>query len=183
MLYITPQQLIQYYDSRRVLQLASDSDEDASLMDLSSPVSPAFQIVNNCITVACSEIDTHCQIGRIYTRQQLEQIITDANDSPNDIVKQKRVGLLRQLTADLAFGLLVSRRGYSAETLREMAPRYEAALNTLERLAAGMQVFDLEDQLQRQVPARVAIGARAGMTDGNRLFGVWHNQQFRLWRT
>ena len=163
-----------FYDSRRVLQLASDSGTAALPGDLSNTSSAAYALMQNAIITAASELDTHCQIGQRYTTTVLEAIIANALANPTDLGAQKSAGLIRQLVADLAFGILASRRGYRGKTLDEFAPRYDAALVTLERISRGDQVFNQQQNLTAGVPSVGIIGQCAYRPSiQNRLFPVW----------
>ncbi len=174
--YIVPVELTLFYDSRRVLQLASDSGATAVIADLSNTASTPYANVLSVIRFAASELDSHCQQGKRYTRATLEAIITAAAASPGDEGLQKRAALIKQLVADLAFGTLAARRGYTAESLSALAPRYETALATLERLATGIQIFDIDDAILRGVPSQVQIGKNGYRPQNfNRLFGVFED--------
>ncbi len=172
--YLNPVDLVRFYDSRRVLQLASDTGVIAVIADLSNSSSAPYGIVLNAIRTAASDVDSHCQQGKRYTRSVLETFVSEAVASPADEAKQKRMALLQQLVADLAYGLLASRRGYTGDSLKAWAPRYETALVTLERLAQGFQIFDDDNSINAGVPSSVQIGKnRYRPTDSNRLFGIF----------
>lgn len=174
--YLDPSELPNYYDQRRVLQLASDTGSSAVIADLSNPASKPYLTVQSAIRSAASDIDSHCQQGKQYTRDILEGFITDAAANPSDEAKQKRVAILKQLCADLAFGILMSRRGYTAETLDQLAPRYDTALQTLERLKVGAQIFDTDAATSRGVPALVGIGSKGYRPQlYNRMFGIFED--------
>lgn len=174
--YLLPLDLTLYYDSRRVLEIASDTGADASLADLSNTASAAYKTINNGIRVASSDLDSHVQQGRRYARTDLEFMVSDALANPTDEAKVKRAGLLRQLIADLTFGFLMSRRGYAEDRMKLLAPRYDLALDTLRALASGVQVFDLDAQLDAGLPRGVPIGINKYRPSlYNRMFGVWED--------
>jgi hypothetical protein len=174
--YLTPAELPTYYDLRRVLELASDTGEAATEGDLGSTSSDAYAFVMSAIRKGASDLDSHCQMGKRYTRATLQTIISEALASPADEVLQKRAALIRQIVADLAFGIMLGRRGFSADAVGKLAPRYEEALATLERLSQGFQVFDLDDNIQAGVPSRARIGRLAYRPGAfNRMFGVWED--------
>ena len=174
--YITPLELVTYYDKRRVLDLASDTGATAVIADLSSSGSAAYGFVAAAIRTAAGMLDSHCQMGKRYTRSVLEAIITAALAAPADEAKMKRAAMIRQMVADLAYGVMLGRRGYSADATKNLAPRYEEALATLERLAQGLQVFDLDANIEAGRPHAVRIG-RLSYRPGafNRLFGIWED--------
>lgn len=163
-----------------MLQLASDSGTAALLADLSNAASAAYAFILHSTRWASSEIDSHCQMGKRYTRASLEAIVTAADAAPTNETLNKRAGVIRQLCADLTYGHLMSRRGQAAEALKSLAPRYEMALLTLEKLAQGLQVFDLDANINAGKPHRVTIGLNNKYTPSadNRLFGIWSDSPF-----
>lgn len=174
--YLTPTDLVTFYDSRRVLELASDSGLVALIADLSNTASGPYTVCNAAIRSAAADVDSHCQVGRRYQRSTLEGIITDALSAPMDEAAQKRAAILRQLVADLAFGFLMSRRGYAEDRMKLLAPRYDMALETLASIASGMMVFDLDDNIAAGLPSAVPIGLNKYRPSlNNRLFGVWED--------
>ena len=177
-LYISPSDLLTFYDRSRVLQLCTDGDIDAVAADLSSTSSSAYSIAIQACRDASADIDTHCQQGKRYSRADLEAIITAATGSPSDEAIQKRASAVRRLAADLAFYYLNVRRGYTADRIRSIAPRSDAALETLEQLANGQLVLDLDANLAASVPQIVGIGSRIYRPgENNHLFGIWPDQQ------
>lgn len=174
--YILPADLPTFYDSRRVLMLVVDEDDDADASDLSNTATTAYANALSAIHSAASQLDTHCQMGKRYTRAVLENIIAEHLASPADVAKSKRAALIRQLVADLTFGILMGRRGYAADTMEKLAPRYKEALATLDRLAQGYQVFDLDPNIDAGRPRAVRIGANAYRPSAfNKMFGVWED--------
>lgn len=174
--YLTPAEVVNYYDSRRVLELASDTGTSALIADLSNTASTPYAIVMTAIRVAASDLDSHCQQGRRYARADLENIITESLAAPTDEPKAKRAGLIRQLIADLTFGFLMSRRGYAEDRMKLLAPRYDMAIDTLRALATGMQVFDLDDTLGAGLPSGVPIGFNGYRPSlYNKMFGIWED--------
>lgn len=172
--YITPADLVLFYDSDRVLNLVSDAKAAAAAGDLSTPGSPAYQRAQIAVQSAAGDVDSHCQMGKRYTRENLEAMVAAFLADPNDHAKAKRARVLQQIVADLAFGILLGRRGYTGDQLRRQAPRYEEALKSLERLAAGVQVFDLDDNVNAGVPRRVTLGLRSYRPSlDNAMFGIW----------
>lgn len=156
--YITPLDLASFYDQRRVLQLAVDSTTPAVIADLSNVNSVAYGNVNRAIMTAAADIDSHAQVGQRYSPSDLQNLITFWQANPTNQEAQKGAGLIRQLTADLAFGILCGRRGYTGQTLEAYAPRYSSALTTIERLAEGYQILSICSNLQASVPQVTQIG-------------------------
>ena len=150
--YITPLDLASFYDQRRVLQLAVDSTTPALLTDLSNPNTVAYTNVNKAIVTAAADIDSHAQVGQRYNPADLQNLITFWQANPTNAEAQKGAGLIRQLCADLAFGVLAGRRGYTGPTLEAYAPRYTQALTVLERLAEGYQILNICANINASVP-------------------------------
>lgn len=178
--YITPADLPTFYDSRRVLQLASDDpNSPAQLADLSSTASAPYAIVNQCIQSAASDVDTHCQQGKRYTRATLELIVSEWLADVNDPAKKKRAAVLRQMVADLAYGYLIGRRGMSAKALNQLCPRYEEAQAALEKLALGIMVFDLDAAINAGVPQFTPMNLNGWNPSlNNGMFGIWPDRAY-----
>lgn len=177
--YITPALLPTFYDTNRVLDLLSDTSVDATVADLSSTSSAPYLTCLQAIRDAGSEIDQHAQQGKRYTRDDLENIITEAVAAPADEVKQKRAAALRRLCADLTFYFLLIRRGFTADRMESLAPRAEAAWKTLDELANGIRILDLDANLAASIPKRVRIGSQKYLPSANNhLFGIWYDGPF-----
>jgi hypothetical protein len=74
---------------------------------------------------------------------------------------------------------MMGRRGFAADAMKLLAPRYEDALLTLERLAQGLMVFDLDANIAAGVPRRVGIGIQnSNPSSDNRMFGIWPDTAF-----
>jgi hypothetical protein len=156
-LYITPSELVLYYDQRRVLQLASDTGTPAVLSDLSNSNSTPYINLRQKIRAVCSDIDSKCQQGQRYDRADLEAIIAAATANPTDESVQKRAGVLKQLTADLTYGRLNASRGIGAEELTKLCPRYEEAEAMLEQLYQGSRIFDIDKAKTSGIPGQITI--------------------------
>lgn len=179
--YVTPAEFIGFYDPRRVCELLSVTGTPVSVGDLSDDESDGYlSLLNYFILPVSAEIDAACQVGRRYTRADLEAIISEATASDPDTdanysAKQKRAAYLRRLCADLVFGQLTANRGYSSvDALKRMAPRYEIAQGVLEQLYQGARVFDIETAIAAGVPQVTTIGTKnLNSSQFNRLFGIW----------
>lgn len=163
--YLTPAELVNFYDSRRVLELANDlGDGSATLSDLSNVNSTPYLIVSTAVRSVSAEIDSAVQVGNRYARTDLEQLILDLSDPiilADSVLLEaakKRAAILKQMVADLTFGRLMSRRGYTAQAMEDMAPQYAGALKLLLDLSNGRRIFDLDAPKNAGMPARVSIG-------------------------
>lgn len=167
--YCQPAELLYYYDKRRLYELASDTNNP--LDDSSFLSSPAVLALLNAVA---AKIDARCQQGKRYARLDLETIASDARANPSDAAKAKRFAILNQLAADLFFGDLMARRGYGADQMKQLAPRYEDALLLLEQLFQGAAIFDLDPTINAGVPSVQTLDRNRLMgTDFNRMFGIW----------
>lgn len=138
MAYITPADFVLRYDVRQVCQYVSDTGQ---------PVTPT-SLATNPVLLAILEdasqmIVMAARKGQRYTLAQLNQIYNSNTtvQDPNGINARNQ---LISLCANLAWGLLVSRRGFSVEQITAMAPMYRAALETVQMIADGQRIFDDE---------------------------------------
>lgn len=173
--YLQPAELFLFYDKRRVLQLLSDTNVPVVEASIDTNTR-AIQLIR----AASSRIDARCQVGKRYSRTDLETIASDARtaneglDPTGYATKWKRFVVLQQLTADLVFGDLMAVRGLAADQMKQLAPRYEEALLLLEMLYQGQTIFDLDGPKEAGVPVRVQIGKnQLSSVNFNRMFGIW----------
>jgi len=164
--YLFPYDLPKYYDLRRVLELANDlGDGGATEANLSNSASAPYQLIENMIRLVSSELDSAVQVGSRYARTDLETIISDLTDpvilADAELLKaaKKRAALLQGLVADLTFGRLMARRGYTAAAMIEQAPQVDQALKKVLDLSNGQRIFDLDDPKTSGRPQRDTLGA------------------------
>lgn len=176
--YLQPQEIVTYYDVRRVCGLVSDTGTPIAVSDLSDDTTDGFKAVQNLIRAVSARIDTRVQQGKRYARADLEALAftarTTLSSDPNYDANWKRFAVLNQLTADLFFGDLIARRGFSSDQFKTMAPRFVEAQELLEQLYNGVAIFDLDDPKAAGVPSIQTIDRqRLISTDFNRMFGLW----------
>lgn len=173
-MYVTPAQMTGYYDSRRILQLVTDDGDDADPGDLTNPASAPYKLLVTLIRAVESEIDGALQVGRRYSRLDLEGLITAADAPTATEADKKRAAVLNRLAADLVYGALLCRRAFSADQIDSLCPRYGAAQETLAKLGDGSAVFDLDAPKDAGVPHAVKLGTQIDNTIRNsHLFGVF----------
>jgi hypothetical protein len=85
--------------------------------------------------------------------------------------------LLVRLVCDLAFGLLVARRGYSAQDQTAMAPQTKAANEMLEMVRRGERLFDSADVAEAGVNVQSLYTRTEGFSSQTDLVG----RSQRLW--
>lgn len=172
-MYITPTEFLLYYDERRVLQLLSDTG---------TPISPGAvatsEVVLRAIRTASAMLDSSVQTGNRYQRAQLEDIVTASNSGSATEADKKRAEPIKSLVAHLTFGYIVSRRGYAAAKMQELAPMYAEALTMLNQLSSGLRILDIDAPKTAGVPRRVGIGTQTqSLTLTNPMFGVFGTNQ------
>lgn len=152
--YLTPSELLLYTDERRVRGLCSDNDTEVT-GDLSNNA-----ILATAIRAASAELDSALQVSRRYDRAQLEALCVDSRvpGAPHDL--RKRAEAVKSLVAHLAYGNLVSRRGYAAETMTRLAPMYAVAQERIAKLVNGDAIFDLDGPKDAGLPSQETIGSK-----------------------
>lgn len=124
MAYATAQDLIIRYDERRVADLVSDTGT-RSPNPLTSPVVAAV------LEDAAGMIDAACRVGGRYSLIDLANMAGSGHS------------LLIRLSCDIAYSLLVARRGYSTTDQKVMAPQLEFVNKMLDDLRKGDRVLDI----------------------------------------
>ena len=159
--------LLNCYDNNRLADLVVDGT--------ARPASLAGNtILLAMLQQASGMIDAACQRGQKYSQTDLLNIASGFDPLNVQINMQTSQALMVRLTCDLAYGLLVGRRGYSAEDSQAEAPRYAEALKTLKLLADGDMIFVTAGALAAGLPqSQVTISQRVGLLSGaaRRYFG------------
>jgi phage gp36-like protein len=124
MAYATPQDLLIRYDERRVADLVSDTGT-RSATPLTSPVVAAV------LEDAAGILDSACRVGGRYSLTDLANMSGSGHS------------LLVRLSCDIAYSLLVARRGYSTTDMKVMAPQMEWATKMLDDIRKGDRVLDI----------------------------------------
>lgn len=132
--YATPAQLLARYDARRIGDLVADPAPGST----TSRVSPTALLTDVNLAAALGDaagmIDSAILKGGRYTPQDLADLAALSSGADNSYQ------LLIRVNCDLAYGLLIRRRGLKVE---DSAPGYLEALQTLQRLSDGDLVFNL----------------------------------------
>ena len=153
------------YDTRRLGDLISDNDTRQS--PTGSP------ILNALLLDASGLIDAACQRGQRYTPTDLLNISNGADPLDPTLDMTGSQALLRRLVCDLAYGMLVGRRGFSGVDTDSQAARYKEAVATLELLKTGEWVFVTAGSLAAGLPQTgVVISQQINLISGiRRTFG------------
>lgn len=156
--YATSSQFLERYDRRRVGELCRDNNTSATTGEIVSPDAVVLAMLND----ASGMIDSAVRAGRRYSTSDLAALPTNSNY------------LLVRLCCDLAYGLLVARRGYNATDQFAMSPLYTAALQTLEQLRNGERVFVTDGAMDAGLPTTAVIGRDINhiTAEASRHFGV-----------
>ncbi len=125
-IFLTNPQFLQRYDSRRVGNMVLDNYTQASATDLANPSTAAGLIVQQMIEDASEMILAAATVAARY--------------SLGDLLAYGGNQLLR-LTADLTWGLILTRRALATEDFKAQAPFYQGALDQLEALRRGERIF------------------------------------------
>jgi len=152
MSYAQPSDLIARYDVRRLGDLVNDDGTRASSSDLLNN-----NIIQMVLDEASGMIDAAIQRGQRYSPTDLATLLTATQISqPSTNIAAASLWngqqLLFRLNCDLAYGLLVGRRAYSASDTEAQAPRYVEAMRLLERLENGEWIFTTSGALASGVP-------------------------------
>jgi hypothetical protein len=128
--YCTNSEFLARYDARRVGDLLSDSGEAIATGDL-----PSNGVLTELLGDASSLILSAASVANRYTPADLAGFLETNHPARR---------LLIRLVADLAFGLLLKRRGYDAAAISSMAPGYLEGLQTLDLIRKGERIFPAE---------------------------------------
>ena len=144
--YITAAQFLKAYDTRRVRDLLSDSGTPVAANDVATDPN-LLQI----LAEASEEVAAAALVSKRYTTAQLTAMAASSTSG----------FLLRRLTADLAFSLLVARRGQGAADIERLCPRHREAQRQLEQLRLGVALFPLIDDTHAEagLPDTVNVDA------------------------
>ena len=155
MAYASTIDLTRRYDERRVGQLILDNGEKATPAQITSSA-----VVSEILEDASSLVDAYALRGGKYTTTDLAGL----TGSPQKFLKR--------LVCDLAYGLLVERRGFTETEARANAPGYARALGLLDKLAAGELIFTTDAAIAAGKPVRAVLDRRLQLiSSATRLFG------------
>jgi len=124
--FLTSEEFIKRYDSRRIRELLSDTGAPVAEGDLATN--------ENLLAIlgeATEMILSACQVGEEYSELEL-QTLADSETSGF---------LIRRLCADLGYSLLVARRCTSSDQLNKQAPQWQFANVQLQQIRDGYLLF------------------------------------------
>lgn len=159
--------LLNAYDNNRLADLVVDGLPRPSSLTGNA-------ILTAMLMQASGMIDAACQRGQKYSQTDLLNVANGSDPLNPSISMLTSQALMVRLTCDLAYGLLVGRRGYSAEDTAAEAPRYAEALKTLQALSGGDMIFVTAGTLAAGLPnSQIVISQQVGLLSGSafRYFG------------
>lgn len=155
MSYAVPSDFLARYDNNRLGQLVRDDGTAASSTDLLTD--PNLQAM---LDDASGMIDAACLAGGKYF--------------PADLTGLTGTGkaLLLRLNCDLAYGLLVLRRGFTEEEASRLAPGFKLALQLLDKLREGSIVFNVTAAIKAGEPVNDVLSSQINLvSSAYRFFG------------
>jgi hypothetical protein len=183
---ISPAEFLRRYDRRRVAQLLADDGvpvEDDELEEnetLQLLLLDSTQMLASAVMVGkrYSQDDLYYLAGMTKTGDTYAERDTEIDGVEVPLSPDRH--LVRRIISDLVYGELVSRRGYSADEINNLAPKYGLALQQLQLLRDGERIFSTVDQVP-ETGARVEVVDQTRRTSANspnllsnrtRIFGV-----------
>lgn len=137
----TPQDMVARYDVRRIGDLLSDNDVR---------VSETAVLTNTILLEILEDASAMVVSALLAGGKTLDEIQRIAQSSVSTPAKN----LLIRITCDLAFGLLLRRRGFSAKDIAFAAPGYSVAEQMLMQMKSGVFALPVEE-LERANFAKV----------------------------
>jgi hypothetical protein len=114
------------YDRRTIRQELSDSGSPVTDGDLADNT-----VLQQLLDEAADIIKSSAMVGKRYTPENLTALAASATEG----------FFLRRLNSDIAYGLLMSRRGRAASDIARLAPLYVIAHDYLKQLRSGELIF------------------------------------------
>lgn len=156
--------LVARYDRRRLADLVADAG---------ARVDPTTVEDNANVAVAIDDaVDLLYSAVRVGSRYTADDLRAEPAPAVNDEGKP----LVKRLVCDLAFGLLNARRGYAADEMQRLAPRYFEAMQMLELLRRGERILDSDAHAAAGLPGSerfrpLGSGTPSLLSDAHRYFG------------
>lgn len=161
MAHATVPDLLMRYDSRRIADLVLDTDQRATDVELAGN-STAGLVVQTALSDASGMINSAILAGNRYLLVDLQNMTEDSK------------GYLKRLCCDLAYGLLISRRGYGGADLDAMTSRSKESEAILELLRTGERVFEIEKNENAEIPQQAQVSRTINLfsSELDRYFGM-----------
>ena len=161
MAHATVEDLLARYDSRRIADLVLDTDQRATPQELAGN-SIAGVVVQTALSDASGMINSAILAGGRY---ELVDLVAMTTDSKNH---------LKRLCCDIAYGLLISRRGYGGADLDAMTSRAKESEAFLELLRTGERMFEIEKNEQASTVQQAQVSKHISLfsSELDRYFGM-----------
>ena len=164
--YLQPAEILNFYDAGRVAQIFTDTRVAADVTALSSN-----NLLIQCIYRAEAAINLAMEQGQRYSPTDMANIVAAANAVGAQEADILRAMPIKELTAHIAYGYGMARRGGPAESWASLAPMYDKALVDLQALADGRTVLDWGPNLAAGNPSIGVLGSQyGGIVTQNKLF-------------
>ena len=193
--FISPEEFLDFYDSRRVADFLYDGSYDSlgtkpTRNEMLSYGSIANTRIRQAIAIATDRIVAAASVGKRYTRQELESIVTTPGGGVFEQSRGPDFWLLARITADLTFGEIVRRRALPASQYQELSSTFQQAEQYLEMLRQGVRIFSSVKNLpEAGLPDTATMAPLPNqdkplMSQESRLFGCqsfdWYNSRWRF---
>jgi hypothetical protein len=150
--YVKVTDMLKRYDARRVADFVSDtSQRPGGQITNQTQLTALIELLKDDTTLqealydASEQVNLAILVGKRYTREQLLDLVLYGLPYNNKTRPEPGGYAIIRLVSDLAFALLVARRGLSAEDTAKLSPRAEEAYKMLAMLRAGERIFDVLD--------------------------------------
>jgi len=159
--HATVDDLLKRYDLRRIGDLVNDNDTRASEADLKGN-STAGVVVQTALADASGTINSAILAGKRYKLADLASMSDESK------------ALLRRICCDIAYGLLVARRGYGGADLEAMTSRSKESEAILEQVRQGDRLFEIEVNQNAALPNQAIVSDKISLfsKELDRFFGM-----------
>lgn len=172
--YVKISDFLKRYDARRVADYVSDTGQrpggnitNQTQLDALITLLKDNVILQEVLYDASEQVNLAILVSKRYTREQILDLVLYGPPYNNELRPKAGGYNVIRLVSDLAFALLVSRRGLSAAETSQLSPRAEESYKMLAMLRAGERIFDIEGEgpadagLARHVPIGFADPANS----------------------
>jgi phage gp36-like protein len=161
MAHATVLDLLARYDLRRIGDLVLDTDQRATEAELTGN-GLAGVVVQTALSDASGMINCAILAGERYLLADLRDMAPDSK------------AYLNRICCDIAYGLLISRRGYGGADLDAMTSRAKESEAALEQFRNGDRVFDIEKNEQASLPQQAQVSRKISLFSNelDRYFGM-----------
>lgn len=165
MAYLTRAEFLDRYDPRRVGSLVSDNDTRVPQATMEA----GDDILDAILADAESFINSALHASDRYEETDLAALTGDD------------LAILKRLNADIAYGLLIQRRGHVGSVLETEAPGYSFAMQFLQMLRTGERVLNIATAKRAGNPTNQKLSTKIDrVTDkSDRYFGDFICEQLQ----